>query len=160
MFCHDVVCLTETWLTEFDQSVEFSGYTCHIACRPPPTTGRPSGGVSVYISDRLNTHVEFVKRAEDASYLWLKLKHVVQGCPLLYFCVCYMPDRSKSRLAEHSPYEHLQSDILKFQSMGAQILDCGDMNARTAEEIDYVRIADLQDFIDVPGDIDELPELV
>ena len=29
-----------------------------------------------------------------------------------------------------------------------------------AEEIDYVRIADLQEFIDVPGDIDELPELV
>ena len=36
---------------------------------------------------------------------------------------------------------------------------CGDMNARTAEEIDYVRIADLQDFIDVPGNIDELPAL-
>ena len=50
--------------------------------------------------------------------------------------------------------------FLQFQSMGAQILVCGDMNARTAEETDYVRIAHLQDFIDVPGDIDELPELV
>lgn len=114
----------------------------------------------MYISDRLGTRVEVVKRAEDASYVWLKLQHVVHGCPLWYFCVCYMTPKRRGRLDEPTPYEHLQSDITHYQSMGAQILVCGDMNARTAEEPDYVRIADLTDFIDVPGDIDELPDVI
>ena len=42
--------------------------------------------------------------------------------------------------------------------MGAQILICADMNARTAQEPDYVCIDALQDYVDVSGDIDELPE--
>ena len=42
--------------------------------------------------------------------------------------------------------------------MGGQILICGDMNARTAQEPDYIRIDALQEYVDVPGGIDELPE--
>ena len=58
LFCHDIVGLAETWLTEFDQPVEFPGYSCHSAFRPHPTTGRMAGGLSVYISDRLHAHVD------------------------------------------------------------------------------------------------------
>ena len=158
MFCHDIVCLTETWLSEFDQPVVFPTHACYSAFRPlSDGPGRHSGGVSVYISHRLHAHVEFVKQAEDASYPWLKLKHVVHGCPEVYFCVCYMPDR-KSRFATQLPYEQLQDDVLHFQNMGAQILICGDMNARTAQEPDYICIDALQEYVDVPGGIDELPE--
>ena len=100
------------------------------------------------MSDRLQDRVEFVKSAEDASYLWLKLKHVVHGCPEVYFCACYMPIK-QSVFAQSGPYQCLQEDVLKYQIQGAQVLICGDMNARTAEEPDYVRLADFDDFVGV-----------
>ncbi len=90
LFCHDLICLTETWLTEFDQLFTVSMHTCYSAFRRARDgPGRHSGGLSVYVSDRLHEHVEFVKTAEDANtnqyYLWLKLKCVVQDCPEVYF---------------------------------------------------------------------------
>ena len=74
--------------------------------------GRYSGGVSVYVSDRLHARVELVKTAEDASYLWLKLKCVVQDCPEVYFCVCYMPALSASQVL-HSHTHIKKSDAQK-----------------------------------------------
>ena len=50
-------------------------------------------GVGVFVSSRVHKHIQFVKAADDASYLWLKLKAVVLGCPEVYFAVCYMPQR-------------------------------------------------------------------
>ena len=53
--CHDIVCLTETWLTEYDAQLVVPKFTCHSACRPVRDgLGRPAGGVSVYVSDRLH----------------------------------------------------------------------------------------------------------
>ena len=118
------------------------------------------------MSDRLSGHVDFVKTVEDASYIWLKLKHVVRGCPEVSFCACYMPVK-QSRFAQSGSYECLQEDVLKYQTQGAQILICGDMNARTAEDLDYIRLADLDSFIAVPGDyagdladLDKLPDYI
>ena len=45
------------------------------------------------MSSRVKAHVEFVKAADDANYLWLKLKKNVLGCPDVYFCACYMPPK-------------------------------------------------------------------
>ena len=58
---------------------------------------------------------QFVKAADDASYLWLKLKDVVLGCPKVYFAVCYMPQKKdfvnhqKITPATPCPYECLQT---------------------------------------------------
>ncbi|DBB13395.1 TPA: hypothetical protein ACH3X3_005128 [Trebouxia sp. C0006] len=79
--------------------------------------GRHSGGVSVYVSDRLHAHVELVKTAED-------------------------------------------DDILQFQGKGADILVCGDINARTAEQDDYIRLAELPPCLDVPDEADDLPDYI
>ena len=49
-----------------------------------------------------------------------------------------------------SSYDTLQNDIVDAQNAGGRIIVCGDMNARTAEQDDYTRLADLQDFVDVP----------
>ena len=62
----------------------------------------------------------------------------------------------------------LQEDVLKYQIQGAQILICGDMNARTAEEPDYVRLSDFDDSVGVAGGnagcdleaLDELPDCI
>ena len=80
-----------------------------------------------------------------------------------YFCVCYMPSKRELKKITPTPtcmsgsnmsystlnalYERLQSDVLKCQGRGAQILLCGDFNARTAEEPDFLRMAELQPFL-------------
>ena len=165
--CHDFICLTETWLAADDKPDIFPAHTYYSACRPVHDgPGRHSGGVGVFVSSRLNSHVQFVKAADDASYLWLKLRDVVLGCPEVYLCVCYMPQKQKFLAKQKitptasSPYDCMQDDVLEYQGRGAQILVCGDLNARTAEEPDFVRTAELQPFLPTAPDDDELPDYI
>ena len=72
-------------------------------------------------------------RKEPQSYFWLKLKSVVQDCPEVYLCVCYMPCKKDFKNSDiKTPYVLLQEDVLQYQGAGAEVLICGDMNARTA----------------------------
>ena len=95
------------------------------------------------VSSRLSKRVQIVNAADDASYLW-KLTDVVPGCCAVYFCVCYMPQKKdfvnlqKITPTAICPYDCLQNVVLEYQSRGAQILVCGDFNARTAEEPDHM----------------------
>ncbi len=114
-------------------------------------------------TQQLLSELHIVKAAADASYLWLKLKDVVLGCPEVYFCVCYMPQKpnfNKIRPTPTSPYDCMQNDVLEYQGKGAQTLICGDFNARTAEERDFLRMADLQPFSPISLDEDELPDYI
>ena len=167
MSCHDFICLTETWLAAHDKPNVFPAHTYYSACRAlRDGPGRHSGGVGVFVSSCVHKHIQFVKAADDASYLWLKLKDVVLGCPEVYFAVCYMPQKKgfmnhqKITSATPCPYECLQNDVLDYQSRGAQILICGDFNARTAEEPDFVRTAELQPFLPTAPDDEELPDYI
>ena len=63
----------------------FPTHTYFSACRPIcDGPGRHSGGVGVFVSNRVSSRVHFVKAADDASYLWLKLTDVVLGRPEVY----------------------------------------------------------------------------
>ena len=61
-----------------------------------------------------------------------------------------MAPSSSTVNAGNCPYDTLQNDIVDAQNARGCIVVCGDMNARTAEQDDYTRLADLQDFVDVP----------
>ena len=54
----------------------------------------------------------------------------------------------------------MHNDVLEYQGKGAQILICGDYNARTAEEPDFLRMADLQPVLPTMMDEDELPDYI
>ena len=113
----------------------------------------------MYVSDRL--HLGFVNCAGNGSYLWLKLKHVVQGCPEAYFCVCYMPQKKLDKnLDMQKPYDCLQDGILQFQGTGAEVLICEDMNARPAERDDFLKLSELSECLDVPDEAEDLPSFI
>ena len=96
MSCHDFIYLTETWLAADDKPDIFLTHTYFSACRPIcDGPGRHLGGVGVVVSNHVSSHVQFVKAADDASYLYLKLKDVVLGCPEVCLYVCYMPQKQK-----------------------------------------------------------------
>ena len=69
-------------------------------------------------------------------------------------------NHQKITSATPCPYECLQNNVLDYQSRGAQILICGDFNARTAEEPDFVRTAELQPFLPAAPDDEELPDYI
>ena len=54
----------------------------------------------------------------------------------------------------------MQGDVLEYHGRGAQILACGDLNTRTAEEHDFVRTAELQPFLPTAPDDDELSDQI
>ena len=60
MFCHDIVCLTETWLTEYHAELVVPHFTCYSATRfirgetsvnARDAPGRHSRGVSEFQTD-------------------------------------------------------------------------------------------------------------
>ena len=70
----------------------------------------------------------------------------------VHLCVCYEAPFSSAVNAGNCPYDMLQNDIVDAPSAGGCIIVCGNMDAGTAaaEQDDYTRLADLQDFVDVP----------
>ena len=83
-----------------------------------------------------------------------------------YLYVCYTPKKQKFVAKQKitptasTPCDCMQDDVLKYQGRGAQILICNDFNARTAEELDFVRTAELQPFLLTTPDDDELPDYI
>ena len=58
-----------------------------------------------------------------------------------------MAPSSSTVNARNCSYDTLQNDIVDAHNAGGCIVVYGDMNARTAEQDDYTRLADLQDFV-------------
>ena len=146
----DICCLVETWQTEQCTALDIPGYSCHSVCRRVKQRGPIRGGICVYVTAQLSQHVKLWRVAADSSYVWLRLSHMKINGSEVYLCVCYMaPSRSPVNTGI-CPYDMLQNDIIDAQNAGGCIVVCGDMNARTAEQDDYTRLADLQEFVDVP----------
>jgi len=99
--------------------------------------GRDSGGILIWHKDDLKHLIKIAKIGK--SSIWLEVKSVI---PLsnLYLCAIYIPPHDSPYYEEQS-FPTLQADILHFQSRG-NVLICGDFNARTGREIDYVNIVD------------------
>ena len=146
----DICCLVETWQTEDCTALEFPDYSRHSVCRALKQRGPIRGGIFVYVAAHLSQHIKVWRVAIDSSYIWLRLSHVKVGGSEVYLCVYYIAPSSSTVHASNCPYDTLQNAIVDAQNAGGCIIVCGDINARTAEQDDYTRLADLQDFIDVP----------
>lgn len=73
------------------------------------------------------------------THLWIKINRgIVNSTRDIYLCAIYI-------LPSNSPYyteeifQELQKEIIHFQSLGL-ILICGDLNARTGKEKDYIEV--------------------
>ena len=96
---HNSICFTETLLTANDVRDSFPAHTYFSAWRA--VSDRPgchSGGVGVFVSDRVSDRAEFVEAADDASYLWLKLQDVLgAGLPCTSVFVTCLKNKNSTR---------------------------------------------------------------
>lgn len=99
--------MTETWPSLISES-SFLVTIVTQRLNPLPLHAVRQGGASVNISDCWHAYVEVVKHAEDAVYLCLRLKHVVRGCPKVYFCVSkFVTCLAKAPLLHYSIHLHM-----------------------------------------------------
>jgi hypothetical protein len=162
--CHDYICRTETWLIEHERPDAFPEHTESSACRPVRDGKAATQEALVCLC--------LVKPNNVFSLLKQLLMPVSSGCSskmlcsvaLKYtFCVCYMPQKQRFNKiipTPRIPYECMQHDVLENQGKGAQILICGDFNAKTAEEPDYLKKAELQPFLPTALDENKLPDCI
>ena len=141
--------------TEIDQ-IQIAGYKCYNVCRKKKgNRGRNSGGIAVYISNRILPGVSKIPSVGSENLL-IKLNKTFFGLDrdvAITFSYC-VPEYSSYQLRE-------QLDIFgdlefKLGCVGAEVdkLCFGDYNARTQTKPDYIPCEDNTD-IPVPRDIYE-----
>lgn len=97
--------------------------------------GRNSGGIIVWHKIEYDHKIIPIKKGK--THLWLK-KELLNLNKDLYLCAVYIPP-STSQYYDANLFDVLENEISYFQSL-AQVLICGDFNARTGKEIDYIPI--------------------
>ncbi len=98
------------------------------------TKGRDSGGMLIWY----RTAIDSIKTIQiGKSYIWLKIqKDIVSMDRHIFLCATYLPP-AESPYYNEDTFSILQDEICHFQTKG-NVLICGDLNARTGNEPDFV----------------------
>ena len=143
----DILLFGETWQNKNDPyDFGISDYECaHVYAKKSHgvTTGRFSGGVTVYYRSSLKQFISVIHKSDD-GLIWIKLdKHFLSSDKDAYLCYVYVRDKNSKVLQqdEIDYFEILQSDISKYSTFG-DVYVAGDVNGRTSEEPDFL----LQDY--------------
>lgn len=101
-----------------DYQVEkFTSYALHRNLKNKRSC-RDSGGIIVYISDRISEKVSLLKSVED-GYLWLKFdRELFDLDEHLILCLCYNVPTGSSRqaLVNQSIFDCITEDLAFFES--------------------------------------------
>lgn len=92
--------LTESWLNDnFNDLIHVQGFTHYLLNRKltHKNARRDSGGIIVYVSNKISSHVTLLKTEGDCI-LWLKLDNCLFNFNHdLFLCICYNIPQGSSR---------------------------------------------------------------
>ena len=130
----DVLCITETWLRDFDLSVisEMTPSThtfIHL-----PREGRVGGGVGVFLSNRFS-HIRMIDRPRFGSFEFIEVSFKFQGCNLLFIVVYRAPNLSASEF-----FDQFDDLLERIDTITAKVIICGDFNFWMDVESDVNRV--------------------
>ena len=141
---NDIILFTETWTNE-EQCLQVEGFTHYPLHRKLKLKNarRDSGGLLIYISNRL-VNEEIIFKTVDDCIIWLKLNGNLFGLndPLL-LCLCYNVPSNSSRevFVQQNIFDLISDDIFYFENMFNTMCNfviMGDMNSRVGSHLDYV----------------------
>lgn len=133
----DILCLGETWLLagEGDSlDLRLPGYVATHFARPRAAgaRGRPAGGISVYVHQRLMQLRPKVTADPSGDVVWINMAAIN-----LSIAACYFSPQGTPWFRTHgSPFATqgpLMQGILRAQGMHHRCLVVGDMNARVGD---------------------------
>ncbi|XP_071177865.1 uncharacterized protein [Mytilus edulis] len=141
-YSQDIFCLQETHC-DLDNCLELPNFQRPVHLIRPRTkpSGKRHGGLSVYILNTIRPGVKFLEHATN-DFIWLKLDRTFFGFQEdLYICFVYNPPENSSyyRKLDYNILEMIENDIVKYSQSG-KIMIAGDLNARTACEIDHIQM--------------------
>ena len=152
---HDIIILTETWLSPKTHiNLNIQGYSAeHLMGNKSHNTrkGRHSGGISIYYKSSLQGKIDIVEK-HQCGIIWLKIcKSIFHFNVDVYLCCTYIPPRESKVLSnnEIDIFSDLELHVEKYKLLG-KVLLTGDLNSRTANEIDYINF---DRFLDNNSDI-------
>ena len=142
---YDVLALTNTGCDGEDTTMP--GYRCVRALQRPHEPA--SGGVALFVRDRLWPHVQVVREHAALGMLWVRWCR--GGTHPIYICVCYLPHQGSNyyKVAEHldrdTHWSTLAADITEFAAEG-HIMILGDTNSRIGRlpDVDVCSSTDLE----------------
>lgn len=134
----DLIILHETWRHDNTPSNCPSNYnelSLPSLKYPHIKNGRHSGGIIIWYRQEHHNYILPVKKGK--THIWLKIsRRLLENSKDVYLCAIYLPPSSSPYYSEGYLHE-IQKEILYFQSLGSTLL-CGDFNARTGREIDFI----------------------
>lgn len=148
-FCkYDIIGLVETHCNSQD-SLELPGYKIFTKIRDKSIRARRHyGGLAACVKIDIVKGVK-VLQSDTSEILWLKLSKSFFNLKEDIFVAFVYVSPSSSAYAKRSDdiFELLEKDIASF-SINGQCIICGDFNARTGSEADYV-VGDISKYVDI-----------
>lgn len=134
---YDIVFLCETH-TGFDTQIDIDGFQHIPICRPVSTNNRYYGGLALLIRKTLRNGVKLLKNT-SSEFQWVKLSKDHFGFDKdLFICFSYISPCVFHNKSDSDSLEAIIRDIHTLKNSG-HILLCGDLNARTGLDLDFVQ---------------------
>lgn len=139
---YDIVLLSETWLS-VNESCMLNGFEHVLVNRPRRNrAGRNSGGLAVYYKSHIKRGVTITK-IDPCGIIWLKLSRQFFSLESdIYISHVYIPPISSTFYLNNDKdffFRALENDINMYKEIGI-VLNCGDFNARTSNEHDFIPV--------------------
>ena len=135
---HHIIGLVETHCSR-DDEFTLPGFYSHRVDRPMAKRARkPAGGIAVLINEELKSCTKIIKT--NQTIIWLKINKASSNRPQnLFVGIAYIPPDNSNGNKNQTPnsLEMIEGQIRDFSREG-EVLLLGDLNARTAQELDYV----------------------
>ena len=137
---YDIIFLAETHIDPDFCLDNMNQYYFYKVCRKQSRhNNRYFGGLGILVRKELKTHIKILNNT-NPDFQWIKLDGPHFGFQKdLFICLIYFspPGSTYTIGLNQDILEIVEKDIVKYQTFGNVML-CGDFNARTASECDFI----------------------
>jgi len=150
---YDIILLVETHLG-YDTQISIEGYKYFPICRSQSINSRYYGGLGIFIKLNIRPGIKILENTHK-DFQWLKLdKNFFNFNKDIFLCLAYIipSNSSYKQQGDEDILEIIEKDITnKYKDIGNIIL-CGDMNARSGSEPDFIQNDNYDIYVPVNDD--------
>ena len=133
----DIVFLAETHLGPNYKPPHIDSYYVHTVCRSISKNKRHFGGLAILCRAPIKKHIKILEN-NNPDFQWIKLEKDYFGFEKdLFICLVYYPPPHSSGVQHDDFFYSIEKDVCEYSKLG-DILMCGDLNARTSNNDDFI----------------------
>ncbi|MCU7801461.1 MAG: endonuclease/exonuclease/phosphatase family protein [gamma proteobacterium symbiont of Lucinoma myriamae] len=137
LISYDIFFLSETHIG-FDTSINIEGFQYIPVCRPVSSNNRNYGGLAILIRKSIRNGIKILQNT-SSEYQWIKLLKNYFGLESdIFACFSYISPCFFKQKSDADSLEAIVRDINSYRNNGHIVL-CGDLNARTGIDLDFIQ---------------------